>query len=257
MLQQLQEQNPHNRFNIGLYDDFDSKLLQKSVLKIDLSHEKECVDSTFLKEQLLSIKEDIVFCIAPCNTSYISILESLNYSLISTLVEFERDSKNDVSDELIHADYAIISGQDYALDKDSARLHELVWSLAQVSHYGKDLKIDKNRVYDLYMQWVVNTWHGYASKLLVAVDLLGNIVAFVSLKEVQNSFRIDLLAVHASTRNRGIAQSLINKVCLYAQEQKKNLCVRTQAENRAAIRLYEKNGFIQKSFNLMYHKIKE
>ena len=42
---------------------------------------------------------------------------------------------------------------------------------------------------------------------------------------------------------------------MYAQALQKNIYAVTQAENIASIRLYEKAGFVQKSFQLIYHKI--
>lgn len=129
----------------------------------------------------------------------------------------------------------------------------MVKDLCLTSHYAQDPKIDFKDALAIYKQWIINTFNGYAEKVLVAYKGESPL-GFISLKQKPEGIYIDLIAVHATARGQGIAKSLIAKSIEYAISKNMNLFVSTQVENIAANRLYQKMGFLQISTSLIYHR---
>jgi len=259
MLQHIAEhQNIQNAYCSCFFNDtFASHYLEKSVIKIDSSKLQQCPAAFDFATHLESIKTDISVCTTSFDSASIKVLELLGYSLISTDVVFERYYDDALEPLAFDSDYTIIPADEYAVDIKGIRLQEFAVELARMSHYGKNSALDFDAVHTLYAEKIARAWTNKDTQVFAAVDFVGALSGFISIVEARDEMTIQFLSVHTSIRRKGIAQELIKRVCLYAQEVQKNIVVNIQAENIASVRLYEKAGFIQKSFSLVYHKIKE
>ncbi len=259
MLQKSVSQQIIKTYDCGCFsqDTFVGHYLKKSVVKIDLAKVQECVLGHSVKDHIERIDQNIVICTTPFNVEYIQVVEACQYSLISTDVTFERYHDDAIDQLEFDSDYSIVSGNTYTSVSKDNRIAEITAELAKMSYYGKNKKINFEGVYNLYQERLALAWNKDTIQIFAAVDFVGALSGFISLREDKEEIYIDFLAVHSSIRRKGIAQELIKRACFYAQELQKNIYASVQAENIASIRLYEKAGFIQKNFSLVYHKVTE
>lgn len=134
-------------------------------------------------------------------------------------------------------------------------LEELAYLSGVFSRFKIDENFRNNEFEKLYKIWLDNSLDfSFAFQVLVKV-INGKITGFVTLKKNnEETSEIGLIAVSADFQGRGIASELIQKA-EYESLKKglKTIKVRTQFENKPAVKLYLKNGFeiIQKT--IIYH----
>ena len=232
-------------------DRFDSSIFGIKVGK--LWAEKEVEDTFFKQADAFFVQEQIklVFCYAPFDVQTSFALQKNNYYLVSTRALY-RQSQLSKIDQKHNQLITLVDTYQYL--SNTCFFAEIARDLAIVSHYAKDPFIPLRYAISLYDQWIHNTYHGYAQQVWTALDENGKPVGFISLKKHEEKIIIDLLAVHQKARGQGIASLLLSQACALAQDEKKPLYVSTQVENIPAVRLYEKNGFLLESIDLVYHK---
>lgn len=80
--------------------------------------------------------------------------------------------------------------------------------------------------------------------IYLVAELQGKIVGYIGIWKVLDEGDITNVAVGEDSRNMGIGQSLISKAIRIAREEGiKDLTLEVRKSNKAAIFLYEKNGF--------------
>jgi len=233
-------------------DRFDSELLELSVAKVVplSSVERSFFDQT----ELFFAQENIrlVFCSVPCDVKLGLLLNEYKYYLVSSRIVY-RATGSSSSHKYKNDDLLVTESYQYS-GSDSF-LSEITSDLAAVSHYAKDPFIGLEGALKVYSQWMKNTFLGYAQKVFVATDKQGRCAGVLSLRMVKDDLFIDLLGVHSSFRNKGIASVLLQQAYMYAESLKKSLCVATQVENIPANCFYQKNSFLVESVEHVYHKI--
>lgn len=97
---------------------------------------------------------------------------------------------------------------------------------------------------DFYAQWIENAVCGtFDHQCLIAVDDAGELLGFVSLREMEGDARIGLLAVLPQAQGKGIGQRLMLAAADWGRVRQLNrLRVATQLSNLAAMRLYLRSG---------------
>lgn len=107
----------------------------------------------------------------------------------------------------------------------------------------------------LYTEWVRKSFYeNYCDELFISL-ISGKPVGFISLKIKENRLNIELLGVSSEYAGRGVGTTLIEMAdnwCLSKKMEK--LCVVTQGNNLAALRLYQKCGFRTSKVKLFFHK---
>ncbi len=243
--------------NCIFYNRLLEKHIKNVIAEIDFSIIDQCCSYKNAQDHLKDTFKDISIAYISCESATISLMESLNYSLVGTSVLFEKDYNDSIDNFISDSDYIIVKGADYVFDIENIRSQELIIEVALMSQYGKNKNISFDAVYSFYKESIYDLWNFRSTDIFVAVDFAGALSGFISLKEQKDIITIDFLAVHKSIRRKGIAQELIKKACLYAKSLQKTIYVLTQSENTASVRLYEKAGFVQKKFQLVYSKNKE
>jgi ribosomal protein S18 acetylase RimI-like enzyme len=101
-------------------------------------------------------------------------------------------------------------------------------------------------------EWVGNYFLGKRGDEMVVALVDERVVGFLQLLRRNENLIIDLIAVDASQRRKGIARDMI----AYAESQYddcSHIVVGTQVANIPSIRLYEKIGFRLRSSKYVFH----
>jgi len=143
--------------------------------------------------------------------------------------------------------------------EDETKLMDIAREAFSHDHFHKDERFPKRRSDDLFASWIHNCCHGRADVVLVANDQGKKPVGFVACKieEAGESKRgiIDLIAVTPSYWLKGIGECLVREaVQWFAGNGAQSVFVGTQADNLAAVRTFEKNGFRPVRTQLTFHK---
>lgn len=100
--------------------------------------------------------------------------------------------------------------------------------------------------YAMHAEWIRNCCTGYlADNVLVSYSITGKPTGFIALKIEDNICDIVLIAVDSEARGIGIGTALLREGCNWAIKNKAEIMrLRTELPSIAALRLYEKNGFL-------------
>jgi dTDP-4-amino-4,6-dideoxy-D-galactose acyltransferase len=122
------------------------------------------------------------------------------------------------------------------------------------TRFWHDQNFPRERVTDLYRQWIVNSCRGFADMVLVA-EHDGQPAGFITCtSESEGGGRIGLVGVKSDLQGKGIGRALVEAATEYAVTQRwTRLNVATQARNISAQRLYQSQGFTTSSMSLWYH----
>ncbi|OGV42668.1 MAG: hypothetical protein A2X46_05215 [Lentisphaerae bacterium GWF2_57_35] len=137
-------------------------------------------------------------------------------------------------------------------------LHALK-ALAKCSHHNTRFFKDGNFSHSLcehfYEVWIEQCFHSPQGYVWIAEES-GVLNGYVACS-VDSDFKghIDLIAVDSKVRCRGIGNQLILRALHYfGTKNAAYAAVVTQADNLAAQRLYQRNGFVLASVELWFHK---
>ena len=123
----------------------------------------------------------------------------------------------------------------------------------QVSRFHADPQIPPDKANDIKARWASNFFKGARGDHMIVAEAAGGIVGFLQLLAPGGGLLvIDLIAVAASHRGRGIAGAMIA-----AAEgecgRPDRLSVGTQLANAASIALYQRNGFQLDGAQYVFH----
>jgi GNAT superfamily N-acetyltransferase len=138
--------------------------------------------------------------------------------------------------------------------------HEQLRTIASVSHqttrFYADPRFPDERCDDLYGTWIDRSLEGWAKAVLVA-DRRGAPVGYCSvhLDADVGAGSIGLIAVDAAVRRSGIGLELASgAVAWCASRGARTMSVVTQGRNPAALRTFQRAGFLVSSVELWFHK---
>lgn len=137
-------------------------------------------------------------------------------------------------------------------DLDALRL--VARSNHQDSRFYYDPGFSRERCDALYETWLEKSFHGYAD-IVLAADLDGQAVGYITCKNTANGGDIGLLGVSADYRGRGLGRLLIDAALDWCAAQgHERVSVVTQGRNANAQRTYQRCGFLTQRVELWYHR---
>ena len=126
-----------------------------------------------------------------------------------------------------------------------------------VTRFFADPFLDNEKVSDMYQIWIrKSVTTDFADRVLV-LEVNGESVGFATchLDRHLNEGKIALAALAASTRGKGYTQVLILHALEWFRDQgMERVNVPTQGSNIAALRMYQRCGFVTRSTELWFHK---
>lgn len=238
-------------------NNFDSEILGYSVGKLTLENTSSYKDFDIeaFNNFVATNHVKFIVCTATHSSQNINLLEQLGFKFISTKIVYKLHKSSDQTHELDNFGLQPLA---LSLSKgliERQKKTELMLGLAATSHYSKNINLPKDTAKKIYTKWFKNTFEGKRAEEIFVARHQNDLAGFASLCKTNNQLSIDLIATHPEHRGKGIASFLVQQAIKYAKNFNKELYVVTQAENIAANRLYQKNGFIIESFQLIYHKI--
>ena len=122
------------------------------------------------------------------------------------------------------------------------------------SRFKNDQKLPQGSYEKLYDEWITQSIRRTISDEVLVFESKKNIEGLITLKKKDASVVIGLLGVDELSRGKKIGQSLIKEAENYTIQCGINILdVSTQGSNRAAVRFYEKAGFVRKNTTFIYH----
>ena len=137
--------------------------------------------------------------------------------------------------------------------EDVDTLSELARNTFLNAYRYNDKKFDKNKVDDLYGQWITNSCNGRADVVLVYEE--NNIPqGFIACNIKEGVGLIDLIAVSQETRGKGIGKKLVLSSLSWFKDKVSKVEVNTEVMNYASLRIYQNAGFkiVWVGFDLTY-----
>ena len=106
----------------------------------------------------------------------------------------------------------------------------------------------------LYRKWGAESFGGQMGDEVFIYEIDSKIAGLVTLKFLNKTVKVSLIAVDSKFRNKGIGASLINKVIDRGMEKGfESIDVITQADNEVAMKFYKGCGFEVQSVEKIYH----
>lgn len=235
--------------------EFDSKIFGRNVYKLYIDHTLKRND---VIENLLSDKKvDILFCFSIFSNKNISLFEKMGFLFISIRTTYTL-SLNHTSATIQlrpHKNISIVRQPSKGIRITEKDITSLARVLISTSRYSKDINIPSSLGREFFESWIKNSlFHNFADEAFLAV-YKKKVIGLVSYKLKKDTAYLDLICVLPKFQNRGIGKLLLNKVLDRLKDKNiSTLVTSTQGENIAANIFYQKNKFIIKNIELVYHK---
>jgi ribosomal protein S18 acetylase RimI-like enzyme len=141
-----------------------------------------------------------------------------------------------------------------AREDDAAPLRAIAAASHGVTRFYADPNFPNERCDDLYDTWISRSLEGWADAVLVA-DANGRPAGYVSCHLAERTGSIGLIAVDESARGAGLGVGLARAAVAWcAGRGADRMTVVTQGRNVAAVRTFERAGFLASSIDLWFHK---
>ncbi|AJF62647.1 MAG: Spore coat polysaccharide biosynthesis protein SpsD [archaeon GW2011_AR20] len=231
----------HNNdiFNIKK-DEWDSQILGINLYKIN-KIELNSFDANLIKKFLDFIKlkfndiDCMTYKIESTNLELINVLQKNGFTLVGVPIKLSVDLSGTQGDNL-EPSVRLSKNDDISILALIARD-----SFLHAYRYN-DKNLDKNKVDDLYSEWIKNCCNGRANAVLVHET--ENIpTGFIACKINGRVGLIDLIAVDKKMRGKGIGQKLVLNSLSWFKDKVNRVEVFTEAMNYPSIKMYQSNGF--------------
>lgn len=147
-----------------------------------------------------------------------------------------------------------ILAEPYSGKQLTADLRRLAWQSGNYSRFKRDLNFKHNEFEKLYTAWLQNSVTKEIAREILVYRQGNTITGFITLKVKNTIGSIELLAVDEPARRTGIGQQLLRAAFQqFSQWGCSEVQVSTQHRNRLACRFYEKNGFLLRNIENVYH----
>ncbi len=178
---------------------------------------------------------------------------------VGTSVRMVLEERNKSFDRDADSPYDTVIIRNYT-GSDLPTLQEIIKRSHTHSHFFNECRFERERVCDLFAEWIRRCADGIAKKILVA-ETDGRVSGFCSLLTNDALIPyighgigvIDFIAVDDRVQGKGIGRRLLNAGCSWFGQETGVIELRTMADNLRAIRFYEKNGFHMLSVDQYYH----
>jgi dTDP-4-amino-4,6-dideoxy-D-galactose acyltransferase len=141
-----------------------------------------------------------------------------------------------------------------ARPEDAEPLRAIARASHGVTRFYADPNFPEERCDDLYDTWISRSLEGWADGVLVA-DVDGRPAGYVSCHVDGSTGSIGLIAVDADVRRAGLGVALSRGAVAFCRERGVDeISVVTQGRNAAALRTFQRAGFLVDSIGLWFHK---
>ena len=139
-----------------------------------------------------------------------------------------------------------------ARPEDLAALEAISRECYHDTRFYNDPGFPRPLVASLYETWTRRSVEGWADAVLVTEDHLG-LSGYITCH--RQGWRIGLVGVASRTRGEGLGRTLVARALEWFRTQgAPEVAVSTQGRNAAALRLYQRCGFLVEAVELWYHK---
>jgi dTDP-4-amino-4,6-dideoxy-D-galactose acyltransferase len=187
---------------------------------------------------------DCLYYLAPADEpAAAQAAESAGFRLMDVRVELAREIADEPTSRVRPAN-----------DEDRAALRAIASTSHGATRFYADPRFEDARCDDLYDTWITRSLEGWAQAVLVADDE-GRPAGYVTCHLDDRAGSIGLIAVDASERTRGLGVELARAAvgwCAGAGAER--MTVVTQGRNVAALRTFQRAGFLVSSVGLWFHK---
>ena len=228
---------------------WDSEILGINTTKISVfvkKYQKSVVDKLLTVLHNKAVENNIQLIFTRINLNNIFLIQHLlsqNYFLADILISLNKIEERESVVDIKQPSNLII--EDVKMEYEE-KLVDITRSAYIYSHYYTDTLIHFEKAEKIYIEWIKNSLRGYANKILVAKQNK-HIVGYITCKVIpigkSRYGLIDLIAVRKSYQQKDIGLHLILSALKWFSNHVRTVYVATQAQNIAAIRLYEKTGF--------------
>ncbi len=135
----------------------------------------------------------------------------------------------------------------------SDSLYDLGCQAGVYSRYNVDPRIKHEDFRRLYRLWVDNSVSRQFADYLLAYEMNGRYIGFVTAKVKGDMLSVGLIATDSRYRGRGIGTALMQSVINISAERGLAVEVTTQSDNTQACQFYEHLGFSIDSQDYVYH----
>lgn len=134
------------------------------------------------------------------------------------------------------------------------QLLKLAFQSGEFSRFKTDKAFRNNEFQKLYSEWIKNSVDRTIADDLFIFGEVNDIQGFITLSKKGTVADIGMVAVDSAYRGRGIGSVLVRYAVDRAYKMGYHeIQVVTQYENRAAMAIYEKNGFSLSDLTYIYH----
>jgi dTDP-4-amino-4,6-dideoxy-D-galactose acyltransferase len=138
-------------------------------------------------------------------------------------------------------------------EADLPVLEEIAATAHLNTRFARDGRFPRDRVAELYRTWIRKECAGAADEVLV-VEAEGKPVGYLSCHAAAGVGKIGLSAVRTEDRGRGAGSALVRAALeWFTARGMERVSVVTQGHDVAAMRLYERSGFLTTTVELWFH----
>src|SRR3989344_1787235 len=228
-----------NSFNIERLD-WDSKLLNLNVYRMNSirlsSRENQNTIRSFL--DFIKLKFDGIDCLTykidSTEMGLVQDLQKNGFILAGAPIRLS----NNLKDVSVYKEDGIRLFE----SRDVRLLLEIARNTFLNAYRYNDSNFDKNRVDDLYSEWIKNSCNGRSDAVLVYEEE-GIPYGFIACNMVNGIGLIDLIAVSKYMRGKGIGRKLVLSSLSWFKERTNEVKVNTEAMNYPSLNMYLKTGF--------------
>jgi dTDP-4-amino-4,6-dideoxy-D-galactose acyltransferase len=138
---------------------------------------------------------------------------------------------------------------------DIPRLKDLARASHRNTRFYQDPHFERRRSDELYAIWIERSVAGELADIVWVVEVNHAPCGYLTAKNEGDRGTIGLVAVDAACRGRGYGDALLRAALTWAAEGGLScLSVVTQGRSAAAIRFYQRAGFLTRAVELWYHR---
>ena len=222
--------------------DWDSEFFKLKIGRLDLDSVEE-FSEIMLKAEKLRQSYDLLYIFTEGTLTQ-------HFSDIKLV-----DTKTIFTKQLVNSPKEILDVSKYVDSVVSQDLYHLAWVSGKYSRFQLDKRFPDDAYERLYSRWIEQSVVGNMASGVFVHSSDGKIDGMITVGVNDKEASIGLIAVDDAAQGRGIGTKLIQSVEAYLLNETlvTTLKVATQWENKAACRLYEKNGFEVESKTNIYH----
>jgi GNAT superfamily N-acetyltransferase len=175
-------------------------------------------------------------------------LQELNFYLVDTNVQFHKlRNKSIFTGDKLNVRFSYLSDQEAIL--------KIATNSFTYDRFHNDLFISKEIANKIKTEWAKNYFRNARGNWMVVAEDEGIISGFLQLiRGADEALIIDLIAVNANYRNKGVAQKMISFAMQNCVTNTEVVRVGTQIANLPSISLYLKMGFFITSAQYVFHR---